>query len=40
VKAAAGGLAFLNADGSIGMGLTVITTPGATPLHLDVRVSA
>lgn len=40
--AAALGLAFINPDGTIGMGLTVLPNAGVTsaaPLHLDVTVS-
>lgn len=32
------GLAFLNPDGTIGLGLTVVTTPGGVPLHLDATL--
>lgn len=38
-RAAAAGLAFQNPDGSIGLGLTIVTTPGGTPLHIDATVS-
>ena len=38
-RAAVGGTGFLNPDGSIGMGLTLVAAPGGTPLHLDVRMS-
>jgi len=33
------GLAFQNPDASIGLGLTIVTTPGGTPLHLDATVT-
>lgn len=33
------GLAFPNPDGSIGFGLTTVTTPGGAPLHTDARIS-
>ncbi len=33
------GLAFLNPNGTIGIGLTIVTTPGATPLHLDATLN-
>ncbi len=33
------GRAFLNVDGSVGLGLTTITTPGGVPLHLDATIS-
>ncbi len=33
------GMAFPNPNGTIGMGLTVVTTPGATPLHLDATLA-
>ncbi|MGE0816736.1 MAG: hypothetical protein AB7O28_10155 [Vicinamibacterales bacterium] len=38
-KASVVGLAFPNPDGSIGLGLTIVTTPGGTPLHLDATIS-
>lgn len=38
-RAAAVGIAFSNPDGSIGMGLTIVTTPGGTPVHLDATVN-
>jgi Chaperone of endosialidase len=37
--AAVSGLAFLNPDGSIGFGLTVVTAPGGRPLHLDATIT-
>lgn len=39
-QASATGTAFLNPDGSVGLGLTVVTTPGGTPITLDATVSA
>lgn len=33
------GMAFLNPNGTIGFGLTVVTTPGGTPIHIDAVVS-
>lgn len=33
------GLAFQNPSGSIGLGFTIVTSPGGTPLHLDATVS-
>ena len=33
------GRAFPNPDGSIGFGLTTVTTSGAAPIHLDARLS-
>jgi hypothetical protein len=33
------GLAFQNPNGSIGLGLTIVTAPGGTPLHIDATVS-
>ena len=33
------GLAFLNPDGTIGLGLTVVTAPGGIPLHLDANIT-
>lgn len=37
-RASAVGIAFLNPDGSVGMGLTVVSV-GGTPVHLDAVVS-
>jgi hypothetical protein len=37
--AAVAGLAFLNPDHSIGFGLTVVTTPGGRPLHIDATIT-
>lgn len=39
VRAAASGTAFLNPDGSIGMGLTIVDVPGGVPVHVDVVLS-
>lgn len=33
------GLAFVNPDGRVGLGLTTVTTPGGTPIHIDAVVS-
>lgn len=33
------GTAFLNPDGSVGMGLTTVTAPGGAPVHIDARIS-
>jgi hypothetical protein len=33
------GLAFQNPNGSIGLGLTIVTSPGGTPLHIDATVA-
>jgi hypothetical protein len=33
------GLAFPNPDGSVGLGLTTVTTPGGTPVHIDARIT-
>jgi len=38
-SASALGTAFLNADGSIGLGLTVVSSPGASPVHVEATVS-
>jgi len=38
-RASVVGIAFQNPDGTIGMGLTVVTTPGGTPLHLDATLT-
>ena len=37
--ASVSGLAFPNPNGSIGFGLTIVTTPGGTPVHLDATIS-
>jgi hypothetical protein len=37
--AAVVGMAFPNADGSIGFGLTIVTTPGGRPLHVDAEIT-
>lgn len=37
-RAAATGVAFQNPDGSIGIGLTIVGTPGGGPVHLDATV--
>ena len=34
-RAAVTGLAFVNPNGTIGMGLTIVTSPGGMPLHVD-----
>ena len=33
------GRAFPNPDGTIGFGLTIVSTTGAAPVHLDVRIT-
>lgn len=38
-RAAVVGIAFLNPSGSVGMGLTLVTTPGGTPVHIDATVN-
>ncbi len=37
--ASVSGLAFPNPDGSIGFGLTIVTSPGGVPVHLDAAMS-
>ena len=37
-RAAVIGMAVVNANGTIGFGLTVVTAPGAAPLHVDVSL--
>lgn len=39
VRASASGLAFPNPNGTIGFGLTVVTSPGATPVHVDATIT-
>lgn len=38
-RAAVTGLGVLNPNGTIGFGLTVITSPGGSPLHIDASLS-
>ncbi|MEZ5419251.1 MAG: hypothetical protein R2708_18195 [Vicinamibacterales bacterium] len=38
-RATAVGLAVQNPDGSIGFGLTIVTTPASTPVHIDATLS-
>ena len=38
-RAAVSGTAFPNPDGTIGIGVTIVVTPGGTPLHLDATLS-
>jgi hypothetical protein len=38
-RASATGTATLNADGSVMIGLTLVTSPGASPAHVSVRLS-
>lgn len=38
-KASAIGTAFLNPDGSIGFGLTIVSRPGAAPVHVEATIS-
>ncbi|MCC7180968.1 MAG: tail fiber domain-containing protein [Acidobacteria bacterium] len=38
-RAAVVGLAFGNPDGSIGFGLTIVTSPGAAPIHVDAQIT-
>ncbi len=33
------GTAFPNADGSIGLGLNIVTTPGGRPVHVEAEIS-
>ncbi len=37
--AAVVGTAFFNANGTIGLGLSVVTTPGGLPLHIDATIA-
>ncbi len=34
------GMAFPNPDGTIGLGLTIVATPGGAPVHVDATVTA
>lgn len=38
-RASVVGLAFPNPDGSIGFGVTTVTTPGGAPVHIDARTT-
>jgi hypothetical protein len=38
-RAAVTGAAFPNPDGSLGIGLSIVATPGAAPVHVDVALS-
>jgi hypothetical protein len=38
-KASVTGLAFLNADGTVGFGLNVVTAPGGVPVHVNATIS-
>lgn len=38
-RAAVTGMGFPNPNGTIGFGLTVVTTPGGTPLHIDATIT-
>ena len=38
-RASASGLAFPNPNGTIGFGLTLVTTPGGIPLHIDATIA-
>jgi hypothetical protein len=38
-KASVVGLAFQNPTGTIGFGLTIVTAPGGTPVHVDATIS-
>ena len=39
VKGSVVGLAFQNPDGSIGFGLSIVTAPGGTPVHVDATIA-
>jgi hypothetical protein len=38
-RASVGGSAFLNPDGTVGLGFTVVVVPSAAPVHVDARIS-
>ncbi len=38
-RASATGVAFPNPDGTIGIGLAIVVTPGSTPVHVDATIS-
>ena len=39
VRAGVVGLAFQNPNGTIGFGLTIVTAPGGTPVHVDATIA-
>jgi hypothetical protein len=39
LRASVAGTSVVNGDGTIGLGLTVITVPGGAPSHIDARVN-
>lgn len=39
-RAAVSGTAFLNPDGTVGIGLTTVTAPGGTAVHLEASIDA
>lgn len=38
-QASAIGTAFFNADGSVGIGLNIVQSPGGAPAHIDAKIS-
>jgi hypothetical protein len=38
LRAAVVGIAFLNPDGTVGIGLTTVLAPGGTPVHIDAQI--
>jgi hypothetical protein len=38
-RASVTGLAYANPSGTIGFGLTIVTTPGATAVHLEATIT-
>lgn len=38
-RASAAGTAFVNGDGSVGLGLTLVTAPGGVPVHVNATIS-
>lgn len=38
-RASVAGTAFLNPDGTIGMGLSAVVAPGGTAIHVDARIN-
>lgn len=38
-RAPAAGIATVNPDGSIGLGIAIVTAPGGRPVHVDARIS-
>jgi hypothetical protein len=38
-RAAAVGMAFINPNGTVGLGFTIVNAPGGMPVHIDATIS-